>query len=127
VRTAAWLDFSDLFAENGNRRREAIATYPYVDENGELLFEAVRFEPKDFQQRRPDGAGGWICNLKGTTRVLYRLPKVREAIAAGEPVFVVEGEKDVHALEHAGLVATCNPMGAGKWRPEHSEALRGPR
>ena len=38
-----------------------------------------------------------------------------EAVAAGRPVFVVEGEKDVHALEALGVTATCAPMGAGKW------------
>jgi AAA domain len=46
---------------------------------------------------------------------LYRLAKVKEAVADHRPVFVVEGEKDVHALESVGVVATCNPMGAGKW------------
>jgi hypothetical protein len=35
-----------------------------------------------------------------------------------------EGEKDVLALTKAGQVATCNPGGAGKWRPEHAETLR---
>jgi hypothetical protein len=41
-----------------------IATYPYTDEDGALLFEVVRFDtadPKDrFKQRRPDRGGGWI-------------------------------------------------------------------
>jgi 5S rRNA maturation endonuclease (ribonuclease M5) len=36
-----------------------------------------------------------------------------------------EGEKDVHTLERYGLVATCNPGGAGKWRPEYTDSLRG--
>jgi hypothetical protein len=58
--------------------------------------------------------------------VLYRLAQVLEAVKTGEKVFLVEGEKDVHALERfSGLVATCCPRGAGKWRPEYSEALRG--
>jgi hypothetical protein len=35
-------------------------------------------------------------------------------------VYIAEGEKDVDALEAAGVVATCNPFGAGKWRPEYS-------
>ncbi len=38
---------------------------------------------------------------------------------------MAEGEKDVDALVRAGEVATCNPMGAGKWRPEHAQALVG--
>lgn len=106
-------------------RGEILDSYDYTDDVGVLLYQVVRFVPKDFRQRRPDGAGGWIWNLKGVTRVLYRLPAVRQAIAAGKRVFVVEGEKDVHAVEAAGYAATCNPGGAGKWRPEYSEALRG--
>ena len=33
--------------------------------------------------------------------------------------------KDAEALHTLGLTATCNAMGAGKWRPSYSEALRG--
>jgi 5S rRNA maturation endonuclease (ribonuclease M5) len=125
VRQAARLDWSDLFAERSNGKREIVETYPYTDERGALLFEAVRYHPKDFRQRRPDGTGGWTWDLKGTQRVLYRLPRVREAIEVGTPIYVVEGERDVHAIERAGAVATTNPMGAGKWRSEYTEALRG--
>ncbi|MGZ4619458.1 MAG: hypothetical protein ACXV3F_12235 [Frankiaceae bacterium] len=39
-----------------------------------------------------------------------------EAVKSGQPVYVVEGEKDVHSVEYAGAVATTSPMGAGKWR-----------
>src|SRR5262249_45819455 len=78
-----------------------------------LLFQAVRYTPKGFNQRRPDGAGGWIYKLDGAPRVLYRL---RELMAAdlSAPVFLVEGEKDVERLRAGGLVATCSPMGAGR-------------
>jgi 5S rRNA maturation endonuclease (ribonuclease M5) len=104
---------------------EIVATYPYVDEHEELLFEAVRFTPKGFRQRRPDGDGGWTWKLDQTRRVLYRLPRVLEAVKRGEDVMVVEGERDVHELERLGVVATCNPGGAGKWRDEFTETLRG--
>lgn len=30
-----------------------IATYPYRDEKNELLYEVLRYSPKDFRQRRP--------------------------------------------------------------------------
>jgi DNA primase len=40
-------------------------------------------------------------------------------------VFVVEGERDVETLREHGFVATCNPGGAGKWRPEYADLLRG--
>ena len=48
------------------------------DEAGQLLYQVVRTEPKDFFQRRPDGFGGWIWK-KGPRQVLYRLPEVFEA------------------------------------------------
>jgi hypothetical protein len=105
-----------------------VATYDYADENGKPLFQCVRFEPKDFRQRRPDGNGGWHWNLQGVQRVLYRLPVVLDTVRNGGPVYVVEGEKDadaINALEDFRGVATCNPMGAGKWRPEYAETLRG--
>lgn len=125
ITAALELDVRDLFADTGRAGREPVATYDYTGEDGDLLFQVCRFVPKDFRQRRPDGPGRWTWNLKGVRRVLYRLPQVRAAIAAGQRVFVVEGEKDVAAVERAGCVATCNPGGAGKWRREYTETLRG--
>ena len=40
-------------------RPRQVAAYAYTDADGALLFEVVRFEPKTFRQRRPDGRGGW--------------------------------------------------------------------
>jgi putative DNA primase/helicase len=108
----------DLFSDTTS---QIVATYPYTDESGQLLFEVVRFEPKDFRQRRPDGAGGWIWNLNGVRRVLLNLPTVIKA----KSVLVVEGEKDCDTAAKMGFVATCNPGGAGKWREEYSEILQG--
>jgi AAA domain len=101
----------------------AVAIYDYTDENGKLLFQVLRTAGKDFPQRRPDPASrsGWRWQLGDTRRVLYRLPKVIEAVKGGCIIWICEGEKDVHALEAAGEVATCNPGGAGKWRPEFAE------
>jgi putative DNA primase/helicase len=91
------------------------------------LFQTLRFFPKDFRQRRPDGKGEWIWNLQGVRRVLYRLPELLAAKNADPKrmIFVVEGEKDADALQRGGATATCNPMGAGKWRDEYAEFLRG--
>lgn len=122
---AAGLEWRDLFSDNGDcRAPQIVATYDYTDEQDTLQFEVVRFRPKAFRQRRPQG-DGWAWNLKGVRRVLYRLPRVREAVRDRRRVFVVEGEKDVHAHEEAGEIATCNPGGAGKWRDEYSAALAG--
>jgi len=101
------------------------ATYDYRDESGELLYQTVRLEPKDFRQRRPDGAGGWEWNVKGVRRVLYRLHELLAALSAGDTVYVVEGEKDADRLHAEGHVATCNVGGAGKWRLEYAEVFRG--
>ncbi|HAF08482.1 MAG TPA: hypothetical protein DCK98_00150 [Chloroflexi bacterium] len=106
-------------------QRRIVATYSYQDEKGDLLFETVRYEPKDFRQRRPNGDGGWLWNLQGIRRVPYRLPEVRAMAAAGSRVYVVEGEKDADALDALGLCATTSPGGASKWRDEYAAYLRG--
>ncbi len=128
---ALGLHLADLFPpKTGNDNvpaRQIVATYDYTDEAGALLFQCVRYRPKDFKQRRPDPArpGGWIWNLNGVRRVLYRLPEILAALKSGRVVFIAEGEKDVDALAKAGCAGTCNPMGAGKWLPEHAQALAG--
>jgi hypothetical protein len=108
-------------------RHLIVETYDYTDEAGELLSQCVRHLPKGFSQRRPDGKGGWIWNLEGVRRVLYRLPELLRDLKRGLPVIVCEGEKDVNALAKLGFPAavTCNPLGAGKWREKYSETLRG--
>ena len=125
---------ADLFPpgvkDKHNSKPRIVATYDYTDENGNRLFQCVRKEPKDFRQRRPDPTkpGGWIWNLKGTRRVLYRLPELKAAIAAGHIIYLAEGEKDVDALVNHGFPASCNPLGAklngSTWLPEHTEMLR---
>ncbi len=105
-------------------RARIAATYPYRDEAGTLRFEVVRYDPKRFAQRRPNGRGGWVWNLNGTHRILYRLPDLRTADPS-TPIFIVEGEKDADRLASMALMATTNPGGAGKWRPEYAAHLRG--
>jgi hypothetical protein len=101
-------------------RREPAATYDYADEGGELLSQVVRYEPRGFRQRRPDGRGGWIWNLQGVRRVPYRLPELLEALGAEQTIFIAEGEKDVDNLHRLGAPATCNLGGAGKWHAERT-------
>ena len=94
-----------------------VATYEYQDALGELLFEKIRYVDQDgrktFRQRRPDGSGGWEYSLGDTPKVLYNLPAVAAAVAAGSSIFVVEGEKDAETLISMGIVATTMPGGAG--------------
>jgi AAA domain len=107
--------------------RHIVARYPYRDEQGRLLYEVVRYEPKTFRQRRPDGYGqrGWLWNLNGTRRVLYRLPELIDAVKAGRTIFLPEGEKDVDALVKRGLDATTNSGGAKKFPADQARYLTG--
>lgn len=104
-------------------RAKIVATYPYVDESGQKLFEVVRLEPKDFRQRRPARPddlpdkvrNGWVWSVKDIKLVPYRLPELIEARDSGAIIFLVEGEKDSDNLTKLGAPATTGPMGAGKW------------
>jgi hypothetical protein len=105
------------------------ATYPYRDEAGTLLFEVVRFDTTDpeerFSQRQPDGKGGWIWNTKGVRRVLHRLRELIAAVAANEPILVCEGERDVGTAVDLGYAATTMPGGIGKWLGEFDRFFDG--
>ena len=105
----------------------AISTYEYTDEKGAVLFGVSRTADKQFPQWRPDVTKrhGRTWGLEGVRRVPYHLSRLIEAVRAGATIHVVEGEKDVIAVEEAGRVATCNPGGAGKWRDEYAGYLSG--
>ena len=95
--------------------RKVKAVYPYVNAYGEIVYEVIRFEPKDFRQRRLEN-GKHVWNLQGVTPLPYNLPAILEH--PRKTIFLVEGEKDVEALKQMGLVASCNSGGAKKWTPE---------
>ncbi len=148
VLAAIGLKFKDLFPNNGHKNDDAggidwnakiggrkkrnkqpkaapAPTYTYTDVDGKPLFGVIRTKDKKFPQCRPDGKGGWWYGLDGIKPVLYRLPEIIKAVETGETVFIPEGEKDVNNLAQLGLVATTNPMGAGKWRKHYNEVLAG--
>jgi len=124
VCNAISISLADLSASstNGQRSlaRRIIATYDYCDERGELLFQEIRFEPKDFRLRRPDGHDGWTWDLKDTRRVVYRLDELAEQRRA----WLVEGPKDADGLWALGIPATTTPGGASAWRDEYAEQIR---
>jgi hypothetical protein len=119
----AWVDVDDYGGAIG---KQHTATYTYTDAAGVPELRVLRYDPKDFRvQRREDGE--WVWGRGKAPYRLYQLPRVAEAVQAGERVWLVEGEKDADAMtEQAGAAATTTPGGAGKtWRPEYTEALRG--
>lgn len=98
-----------------NPKGSRLATYTYGD--GRLVH---RLQPD------PDGKKNFSQsgNTKGPAQ-LYRLPKVLEAVKAGQPIYLVEGERDVLALEAIGVTATTSPQGAANWHHVDPSPLTG--
>ncbi len=105
---------------------ELIAEYVYRDTDGNEIFKACRFlQPdgnKTFRQMSLCD-DGWKHSMQGVELVPYHLPAILER--SEERIFICEGEKDVERLISLGILATCNPMGAGKWKPEFSKWFAG--
>lgn len=121
---AIGLELKDLFADtafptarlnSNSSKTEKVAKAPkvidtvheYKDVDGVILYENVRYKPKGFSQRRPDGNGGYIYNLDGMDRVPYRLPELLDAIKNGtDEILLTEGEKDADNLRSLGFTVT---------------------
>lgn len=99
-----------------------VATYDYCDSAGRLLYQNVRFDPKDFRQRVPHGTT-WRWGRNGTPATLYRLPELLES-PKQDWIIVTEGEKDCDAVRALGFPATTSG-GATSWRAEFAEHFRG--
>lgn len=103
VLDAVGLTMRDLFDDSAGTRynyRDGRMVHRTYDDRGRKKF------------RQSGNTGG---------RDLYRVERLDE-IVTGTTVYVVEGEKDVHAVESAGGLAVCSAMGAGKahlsdWSP----------
>ncbi|MEV1331501.1 DUF3987 domain-containing protein [Micromonospora costi] len=103
----------DLYDEpSGNE----LARYQYTDAAGNPTRQVIRYEGKQFKQFGDKR----VCQL-------YRLPKVVEAATLGRTVYLVEGEKDVHAIESVGEVATTAPQGADNFGKVDVSPLKGAR
>ncbi len=118
---------------------EIVATYDYKDVNGDLVHQTVRYEPKEFRQRRPAPDGGWIWGLKAGTyyknsmgdwskngkgearefpvceTIPYNLKTLLGSRDRNEIAVIAEGEKDAETFARFGFIATCNCGGGGNW------------
>jgi hypothetical protein len=121
---------SELLESSDCREPEAI--YSYVDEDGVLLWELLRFNDvsrRKYRQRKPSPDGDYVYRVRGVRRVLYRLPDVLNSTH----VIVCEGEKDVESVRRRQLktsngdpvAVTTSPGGAGKWKRQFSDYLQG--
>lgn len=96
-----------------------IERYPYVDHENRLVQEVIREEctaegerHKQFRQLFVTREGRRVKRKpEEFYPVLYRAPQVAAAVKAGNEVWLLEGEKDVHTAERLGLVATTNTQG----------------
>lgn len=90
--------------------------FEYRNVVGDLVYTIKRTESLDGKQFRCVPSG-----IAPEARLLYRLP---ELVDGDDPVVIAEGEGCVEHLRALGYTATCNPLGAGKWRPHYNEALQ---
>ncbi|MCX7010674.1 MAG: hypothetical protein NTY53_26090 [Kiritimatiellaeota bacterium] len=125
---AIGLEVKDLFNNDGKQIGGGFtlsATYDYKDANGATVYQVVRYTPKTFRQRRPDGAGSWIYKMTGVETIPFHLPELIRAAGDKRTVYICEGEKDVLNVEAMGLAATCNTGGAGKFKAAYSKYFTG--
>jgi len=121
------LTLADLFLNKDKQGRITTNVYNYEDTERNIIYQVCRTLPKGFYQRRADGKGDFIYDLKGITPTIYHQPDILTAIASGEPVIVIpEGERDVdNCFLQFGIPATCNSGGAGKWRSGYGDYFKG--
>lgn len=99
------------------------AEYQYQDEMG----RTTRTVKRRYEQKK----GKWVRSFPQSPAgdlgpaTLYRLPRLRPAVDAGIDIWPVEGEKDVHALETLGVVATTAPGGAQAFKHVDVTPLKG--
>ena len=79
--------------------RKIVGEWDYHDEQGQVVYTKLKYEPKSFAWKTAQGYG-----LNGATKVPYNLPELLSA--NNKWVFLCEGEKDCSTLAKAGFVAT---------------------
>ena len=127
VLIALGLDWPDLWdSPFCGQKPITIAAWTYQKPDGSPYFTVERQQTptgKRFVQRVPGhDRPGYPAGFKPS---IYRLPEVKAQAKKGGEVYIVEGEKCVHAAEHLGLVATTAPNGAKAWRDYYSTWLIG--
>jgi hypothetical protein len=106
-------DATDEWIYRNVRNQPYLKVVKYVDYEGGKQYPQYRIEN-----------GRWVKGAPGGPTIPYRLPELLDA-PAGAPVWICEGEKCVEAVRGLGLIATCNPGGAEKWKSELNKWLDG--
>lgn len=100
--------------------RRIVAVYDYKDEEGNIIYQNVRFEPKEFRQRYFDKNGNEVWNLNHVRRVPYRLKDLIN-LSPLQDVVMTEGEKDADEIKKHGFPATNHK----NWKKEFNYLLKG--
>jgi len=108
-----------------NRRKSAVATYPYYRELNNLAYEKLRYEPKYFNFRHQVN-GEWVYSKpKDVEAILYFQVKFKR-LQGKALVIIAEGEKDCDNLNKLlgdTAVAVTNDNGAAGWTKAHQDIL----
>lgn len=124
-------DIADHFKSNGfqvhknkeqleeikHTKPQEICRYQYISQDGELLYEKIRFEPKGFIIVNPHGTGDG-----GHKGCLYNAQNLNNI--EGKVVYIVEGEKDVDTLTGLNFIATTSG-GASGWPDKNNHLFSG--
>lgn len=104
IMAALHMDAKELFQDASQRKQKLkiVATYDYTDESGNIVYQNVRYQPKDFRLRRPNGKGRWVWSVESSRRTIYNLP----AVITSRDVLWTEGEKDADTAKLLGFTAT---------------------
>lgn len=114
---------------SAEKKPQKTATYPYRNKDGKLICWKERFEPgfngneKSFVWKRKSEKGEIIKDRKGCEKVLFNMPEILTAIEMNKPIFLVEGEKDVHTLFKCGLIASTASEST-EWNDEFTNTLK---
>lgn len=115
-------------------RPKAFRTWEYpARDDGSRLVRVVRTDDgegnkKTWQQHWDENKKDWVTGCGDVARAsipIYRRAEIREAIAKGEPVYIVEGEPCADLLWKLGIAATTNIGGGGKFTLTDSMDLQG--
>ena len=119
------------------RPERVLQRYDYYKISGDYAFSKVRLQnPDDSKDFRcliidePNLACCWsLSHLNGSADILYNYPRILQAIANGETIYINEGEKACDRMVEEGLAATCQRAGAdpyaAKWLDIHTAMLAG--
>lgn len=103
-------------------RPKAKKEFFYCDRDGSKLIKITRTDDGEGNRKFYQSHWNGDRYIKGVPAEIqqqvpiYRYPQVQKAIAAGRPVFLVEGEGCADALWSVGITATTTLGGSGKYR-----------